>query len=744
MNITKSNKTQPDLMHQSKSFLVISTNYQLENLYNLLIKNPQLINSKDQKDETFLSYAIKRKNEEQAELIVTSPILDLTYQDTNGNSYLHLAIINQMENIARILVEKGININIINNDGNTALHFAYSTGDIKIISFLIENNAALKIKNNDGLIPEEIETDSFPEILDYNYLNRSNNTNNYSTDSIVNYNEYNNTLVSNDKNKINKSINLECQNNETKNSRNNTNKNTLKYSLVNFTYSDDNDNDNNNNGLNKEEEEKEENRKDKNNINLKLEKPTNDNQQNSDIFDLSSSITYKEKLANISLINSHIVGNPNIISKNVENESDDIVNIKKLKTSENKSLHNSLIDNSNNKNIYKKGAVKIYSERQKNINNFIKSKDNCNSDNKQYFLYDFNTSISKGDKDMINNIEKENNLNNNETNTITYRPDLNQDFVFSPLNTIKEPLKNKKNKDEINNNNTNNNNNFIYSHKNKKLNLGNKQIFKNKNNDINSNNNININNNSNNKNNIVTNINVERNEDSLIQPNPSFLNSKSNMDLTLSAMTSDITVNKSKNAQLNQIEDSLLLFLSDIRLEKYYNILNSNGFEDINLLINKTKLGMGISDIQLKEAGIDIPGDRAKILIRLKEKAGTFVYQVPKNVYYSCNDIDNYEKDYNIKKLNEWLKELKVENYLENFIDAGYHTIELLLMQMETNNPINDDILREEFGISKIGHRARIINKLLEEGKLLNNKLKSSVLIVGNGKTEKNCDCVIY
>ena len=188
MNITKSNKTQPDLMHQSKSFLVISTNYQLENLYNLLIKNPQLINSKDQKDETFLSYAIKRKNEEQAELIVTSPILDLTYQDTNGNSYLHLAIINQMENIARILVEKGININIINNDGNTALHFAYSTGDIKIISFLIENNAALKIKNNDGLIPEEIETDSFPEILDYNYLNRSNNTNNYSTDSIVNYN----------------------------------------------------------------------------------------------------------------------------------------------------------------------------------------------------------------------------------------------------------------------------------------------------------------------------------------------------------------------------------------------------------------------------------------------------------------------------------------------------------------------------------------------------------------------------
>ena len=63
---------------------------------------------------------------------------------------------------------------------------------------------------------------------------------------------------------------------------------------------------------------------------------------------------------------------------------------------------------------------------------------------------------------------------------------------------------------------------------------------------------------------------------------------------------------------------------------------------------------------------------------------------------------------------------------------------------MESKNPITDAILRDDLGIKKIGHRARIINKLLEEGKKLNNKLKSSMLIVGNGKTEKICECIIY
>ena len=100
--------------------------------------------------------------------------------------------------------------------------------------------------------------------------------------------------------------------------------------------------------------------------------------------------------------------------------------------------------------------------------------------------------------------------------------------------------------------------------------------------------------------------------------------------------------------------------------------------------------------------------------------------------------------DYHIENLKDWLRGLKVENYLENFIVGGYHSVELMLLQMESKNPITDSILKNELGINKIGHRARIINKLMEDGKKYINKLKTSMLIVGNGKTEKICDCIIF
>ena len=177
MNINKNNKTQPDISPQNKSFLVISSYYQVDTLFHMLKNNPNLINIKDQKNETLLSYAIKRKNIENAELILTSKVLDYSYQDQNGNSYLHLAVINQLENIVKTLIKKGINVNLQNNDGNTALHFAYSTGDIKFITIMIESKIDFSIKNKNGLIAEEIAPGTFPEILDINNNNNLNKMN---------------------------------------------------------------------------------------------------------------------------------------------------------------------------------------------------------------------------------------------------------------------------------------------------------------------------------------------------------------------------------------------------------------------------------------------------------------------------------------------------------------------------------------------------------------------------------------
>ena len=793
MNITKTNKTQPDLTNLSKSILAISTNYQIEKLYHILIKNPSLVNTKDQKNETFLSYAIKRKNVKTAELILTSPILDISYQDDNGNSYLHLAVINQLENIVRLLIKKGADINMKNNDGNTPLHFAYSTGDIKFIAILIENNGDLTIKNNEGIMPEDIEIDSFNEIIDSNYINMSNNSNitnkdndnehdnNENVENNEEYNDNGNENVNDNKikNKKNESIKMNWENNKIKNDTIDNSNKQLKYSLVNYINSeenneeksnndnDDNDdnNDNNDNDDNNDNNDNEEHEEESDNENeIKSKKLTylnngKDNLQNSDIFDLTSSIAYQEKIDNISYINSQIVGTPNNLSKNENNENgkdekeeegEDVVNIKKLKTNENKPIHNSLKENSDKQKIYQTKSFKTFFENGGNSNKFkIKEYNykNCVTeksmkDHKQIYKKDFNTTINKEKKS----------IKNNENKKINNVSDFNQDFDFSPIDTMKEPLNKKKNIDEKNNNanikSKLNNNNYIYSNINKNLVLGNKPFFKkSQNNNGKYNTNIHDNNKLTKREDIdirdMNKIHINDNDDSLIQPHPNFLNSKSIID---SSDNTAENTRKSKNINKNEIkrpQDPLYIFLSEINMEKYYNLMNSNGFEDIQLLIDETKSGIGVTDTQLKEGGIKIPGDRAKILIRLQEKAGNFVFQVPKNVYYICNDLDNYENDFHINKLKEWLKGLKIENYLVKFVEGGYHSIELMLLQMESKNPINDAILRDDLGIVKIGHRARIINKLLEEGKILNNKLKTSVLILGKKENEKICDCII-
>ena len=386
MNITKAKKTQPDLIHQSKtlkSFLVISTNYQLEKLYYILKKNPSLVNSKDQKNETFLSYALKRKNSEIAELILTSPILDISYQDENGNSYLHLAVINRLENIVRILIQKGININMQNKDGNTALHFAYSINDFKYISIIIENEGDLTIKNNEGLLPEEIKADYFDEIIDNNYTNLIRSNTQYNDNGTIE--DYYKLKIDGENGK-NDSIIMGWESIGMKDNDNNNTKNNLKYSLVNYSYSEDNSED--------EKEEEKEN---------SIYQENNDSNQNPDIFDLTSSLTYKEKMANISVINSHIVADPIFASKYDKDDSiNDMVNLKKLKTNENKLIHNSLINNSDSNDLFKKESFRAFSEKIKNNPKFIAKITNCNGYDNDIKAFDFSTSISKGEKEKIN------------------------------------------------------------------------------------------------------------------------------------------------------------------------------------------------------------------------------------------------------------------------------------------------------------------------------------------------------
>ena len=75
-----------------------------------------------------------------------------------GNTFLHIAALDNIPEMALYFVEKGANLNIQNKEGNTPLHLALKCKHDKVIKILMDNKAALDIPNSDGEIPFEYFT----------------------------------------------------------------------------------------------------------------------------------------------------------------------------------------------------------------------------------------------------------------------------------------------------------------------------------------------------------------------------------------------------------------------------------------------------------------------------------------------------------------------------------------------------------------------------------------------------------
>ena len=73
-------------------------------------------------------------------------------EQKTGNTFLHLATIENYPEIVKYFIEKGANVNVQNKEGNTPLHLAIERNEREIIKLLMDNKAALDIPNNDGNI----------------------------------------------------------------------------------------------------------------------------------------------------------------------------------------------------------------------------------------------------------------------------------------------------------------------------------------------------------------------------------------------------------------------------------------------------------------------------------------------------------------------------------------------------------------------------------------------------------------
>jgi len=214
---------------------------------------------------------------------------------------------------------------------------------------------------------------------------------------------------------------------------------------------------------------------------------------------------------------------------------------------------------------------------------------------------------------------------------------------------------------------------------------------------------------------------------------------------TISETNSDNKYNKIRNRSIKIKNKDLYSFLLQIKMEKYYNNFNISILSDIIRIIENCKKNIFITEKDLKNIGINKPGDRAKILIRIIEKADLLEFNIPKAVYYIKENVDDsFEKDENMYKLFLWLKDINLDMYFFNFVNNGYFSIDLLYIQMATKNPLTEEILKNEISIDKLGYRIRIINKLLEKYPEYLNKLKNSS-IIDNNKSTKMCNiCNIF
>ena len=197
-------------------------------------------------------------------------------------------------------------------------------------------------------------------------------------------------------------------------------------------------------------------------------------------------------------------------------------------------------------------------------------------------------------------------------------------------------------------------------------------------------------------------------------------NENENEFLTEQTLIYNNAYNFQKREKKNIIEFNN--FFNEIGLStEYMKILSLNGFDDLNLLIEQTKNGIAITDENLREIGIKLPGIRAKILIHLEELSNLFDFPVEKEKVY-------FENERNKNCLYRLLSSINLEYYLKNFINNGYSSPELLFIQMQSKQPLTEEILFKEIGIDKIGYRMSILNKIKNEGCNYLYKLKNGFL----------------
>lgn len=97
-----------------------------------------------------------RLNQEETEEVKKNILMDknlLKSRNLNGSTFLHIAVMHGNFELAKFLINNGIDVNNQDKKGNTALHYCAEYHQYEIAKYILQHNGQLNISDKYGNEP---------------------------------------------------------------------------------------------------------------------------------------------------------------------------------------------------------------------------------------------------------------------------------------------------------------------------------------------------------------------------------------------------------------------------------------------------------------------------------------------------------------------------------------------------------------------------------------------------------------